>query len=95
MNILILGAGPCGLGAAYHLHKLGHAHWQLFERNGYVGGLPASFLDYCGFAWDIGGHVLFPHFKYLDKTVEGEARGDAYYEQQRESRSPSLRNGVF
>jgi len=25
MKILILGAGPCGLGAAYHLNKLGRA----------------------------------------------------------------------
>lgn len=30
MNILILGAGPCGLGAAYHLNKLGHTNWQLY-----------------------------------------------------------------
>jgi protoporphyrinogen oxidase len=45
MNILILGAGPCGLGAAYYLNKLGHTDWQLFERNNHVGGLSASFLD--------------------------------------------------
>jgi len=84
LKILILGAGPCGLGAAYHLNKLGHTDWQLFERNGHVGGLSASFLDNTGFTWDIGGHVLFSHYDYFDKAV-AEVLGDAYYEHQRES----------
>ncbi|KAB0669564.1 NAD(P)-binding protein [Oryzomonas sagensis] len=84
MTILILGAGPTGLGAAYHLNKLGHKDWQLFERNDHVGGLSASFLDDAGFTWDIGGHVLFSHYNYFDKAV-AEALGDSYYEHQRES----------
>jgi len=84
MKILILGAGPCGLGAAYHLNKLGHTDWQLFERNSYVGGLSASFADDKGFTWDIGGHVLFSHYDYFDKAV-AEALGGAYLEHQRES----------
>lgn len=83
-RIVILGAGPCGLGAACHLHKLGYTYWQLYERNSYVGGLSASFTDDKGFTWDIGGHVLFSHYDYFDKAV-GEALGDAYYEHQRES----------
>lgn len=84
MKILILGAGPCGLGAAYHLHKLGHIDWHLFEGNDHVGGLSASFQDDKGFTWDIGGHVLFSHYEYFDQAVD-EALGDAYYEHQRES----------
>lgn len=84
MKILILGAGPCGLGAAYHLNKLGYANWQIFERSNYVGGLAASFADEKGFTWDVGGHVLFSHYPYFDKAVE-EALGGAYYEHQRES----------
>lgn len=84
MKILIIGAGPCGLGAAYHLQKLGHTNWQLFERNSHVGGLSASFLDDKGFTWDVGGHVLFSHYDYFDKAVT-EALGAAYYEHQRES----------
>lgn len=84
MKILILGAGPCGLGAAYHLNKLGHADWQIFERNNHIGGLSASFNDENGFTWDIGGHVLFSHYDYFDKAV-AEALGDSYYEHQRES----------
>jgi len=84
MKIIILGAGPCGLGAAHHLNKLGHTDWQLFERNDHVGGLSASFRDDNGFTWDVGGHVLFSHYDYFDKTV-AEALGDHYYEHQRES----------
>lgn len=83
-NILILGAGPTGLGAAYHLNKLGHTNWQLFERNNHVGGLSASFIDENRFTWDIGGHVLFSHYDYFDKAV-AESLGGSYYEHQRES----------
>jgi protoporphyrinogen oxidase len=27
MKIITLGAGPCGLGATYHLNQLGHSNW--------------------------------------------------------------------
>jgi protoporphyrinogen oxidase len=84
MKILILGAGPCGLGAGYHLNRLGHADWQVFERSSHVGGLSASFLDNNGFTWDVGGHVLFSHYPYFDQAVE-RALVDAYYEHMRES----------
>ncbi|MBK5276978.1 MAG: FAD-dependent oxidoreductase [Desulfuromonadales bacterium] len=84
MKIIIIGAGPCGLGAAYHLNELGHTDWRLYERNDHVGGLSASFLDDNGFTWDVGGHVLFSHYDYFDRAVV-EALGDAWYEHQRES----------
>lgn len=84
MKFLILGAGPCGLGAAHHLTKLGHTDWKLFERNNHVGGLSASFCDDIGFTWDIGGHVLFSHYDYFDKAV-AEALCDRSCEHQRES----------
>jgi protoporphyrinogen oxidase len=93
MRILILGAGPCGLGAAHQLLKLGHSDWYLFERCSHVGGLSASFIDDNGFTWDVGGHVLFSHFPYFDLAVE-EALGGAYYEHQRESWVRILQNWV-
>jgi len=67
MKILIIGAGPCGLGAAYRLEQLGYWDWQVFERNSYVGGLSASFFDDLGFTWNVGGHVLFSHYEYSTK----------------------------
>jgi protoporphyrinogen oxidase len=83
-RIIILGAGPCGIGAAYQLSRQGHADWQIFERHGHIGGLSASFLDDNGFTWDVGGHVLFSHYVYFDDAVKS-ALGDAYFEHLRES----------
>lgn len=83
-GIIILGAGPCGLGVAYRLNELGHAGWMLYERNAHAGGLSASFTDDKGFTWDIGGHVLFSHYEYFDKAIQ-EVLGSAYYEHLRES----------
>ncbi len=48
-KIVIIGAGPCGLGAAWRLHELGYSNWDLYEMNPYVGGLSASFVDDRGF----------------------------------------------
>jgi protoporphyrinogen oxidase len=83
-RIVILGAGPCGLGAAHHLSKLGHADWELFEKAPHVGGLSASFVDCAGFTWDVGGHVIFSHYDYFDAAV-ADVLGDAFHEHQRES----------
>jgi protoporphyrinogen oxidase len=84
VKILIIGAGPCGLGAAHRLNELGHDNWLLMECNGHVGGLSASFEDARGFTWDIGGHVLFSHYDYFDRVVEQALAGE-YYEHLRES----------
>lgn len=84
MNIVIIGAGPTGLGAANFLWKSGYANWCLFESERHVGGLSASFADDKGFTWDIGGHVLFSHYDYFDKAVE-EALGNSYFSHLRES----------
>lgn len=84
MKIIILGAGPCGLGAADYFQRLGQTQLQIFERNDHVGGLSASFTDAAGFTWDIGGHVLFSHFDCFDQAVDRALQG-CYYEHQRES----------
>ena len=76
-KIVIIGAGPTGLGAAYRLQELGYNNWEIYERSSYVGGLSASFEDDKGFTWDIGGHVLFSHYDYVDKLV-GKLLGSEY-----------------
>ena len=70
MKIVIIGAGPCGLGAAWRLNELNHSDWMLFEKNDCPGGLSASFKDSDGFYWDIGGHVLFSHYGYFDTVMD-------------------------
>ncbi|MDG7041493.1 MAG: NAD(P)-binding protein [Nitrososphaerota archaeon] len=69
-KIIIIGAGPTGLGAAYHLQELGYRNWEIYEKNGHIGGLSASFKDNKGFTWDIGGHVLFSHYEYVGRLVD-------------------------
>jgi protoporphyrinogen oxidase len=75
-NIVILGAGPTGLGAAYRLAELGHEKWEIFERDQHVGGLASSYRDPHGFIWDHGGHVMFSHYTYFDDLVEKMLAGD-------------------
>jgi len=69
-KIVILGAGPTGLGAAYRLQEHGYSDWSIYEKNPYVGGLSASLEDDKGFTWDIGGHVIFSHYEYFDKLMK-------------------------
>jgi protoporphyrinogen oxidase len=83
-RIVVLGAGPCGLGAAHRLHALGHEDWTVYERGDHVGGLSASVVDGKGFTWDMGGHVLFSHYSYFDAAVDHALEGQ-YFEHLRES----------
>src|SRR3954471_2926387 len=76
-KIVIIGAGPTGLGAAYRLKELGYKNFQLYDRLPYIGGLASSFTDSAGFTWDIGGHVMFSHYKYYDNVFD-RLMGDQY-----------------
>jgi protoporphyrinogen oxidase len=83
-RIVILGAGPTGLGAAYRLQELGHADWDIYERSDHVGGLASSFTDANGFTYDIGGHVLFSHYPYFDALLD-KLLGDNFAQIRREA----------
>ena len=75
-HIVILGAGPCGLGAAYRLQELGHADFTVVDRGSEAGGLAGSTTDDAGFVWDYGCHVLYSRSEYfnrvMDETLPGE-----------------------
>lgn len=83
-RILILGAGPCGLGCARELELLGHDNWTICELAPHAGGLAASVVDPSGFTWDHGGHVVFSHYGEFDRMLE-EAMGDEVYQHERSS----------
>jgi protoporphyrinogen oxidase len=83
-RLVILGAGPTGLGAAHRLGDLGYHDWEIFEGADHVGGLAASVADDHGFIWDHGGHVMFSHYEYFDQLVEDMLLGD-YDEHMREA----------
>lgn len=83
-KIVIIGAGPTGLGAGYRLQELGYRNWFCVEQADYPGGLSASFRDEKGFWWDVGGHVLFSHYEYFDRAFDSVMGGD-YLTHQRSS----------
>jgi len=83
-RIVIIGAGPTGLGAAWRLHERGHSNWVVYEANEIAGGLASSVIDSVGFTWDLGGHVLFSHYPYFDQVMD-LALGDAWVEHVREA----------
>lgn len=84
-ELLILGSGPTGLGAAHRLHELGHDDWNLLEASPHPGGLSSSFIDRHGFTWDIGGHVQFSHYAYFDRAMDEFLGADGWLAHQRES----------
>jgi len=53
-EVVIIGAGPAGLTAAYELLKTG-INSTVVEKDGVVGGL-ARTVNYKGYHFDIGGH---------------------------------------
>lgn len=83
-RIVIVGAGPTGLGAAYRLKELGHEDFTVLEAREAPGGLASSERSANGFIYDIGGHVLFSHFRYFDELFD-RMIGDEYQELLRES----------
>ena len=52
------------------MQELGYRNWAIYERNATIGGLATSFQDTAGFTYDIGGHVMFSHYKYFDDLVD-------------------------
>src|SRR5277367_4735548 len=84
-QIIILGAGPTGLGAAWHLEAVKQNRWMILEAGGTAGGLAASFVDERGFTWDIGGHVQFSHYEYFDRAMEEFLGKDGWLHHERES----------
>lgn len=58
-HVLILGAGPAGVGAAYRLRRLGRARVTVLEQQAVVGGNAGSF-EAGGQRLDYGSHRLHP-----------------------------------
>ena len=82
-KIVILGAGPTGLGAAHRLQELG-IPFKLFEKELHAGGLASSFVDSNGFTWDVGGHVQFSHYSYFDDLMD-KLLGEEWLHHEREA----------
>ena len=57
-NIVVLGSGMAGFGAAHRLHAEGITP-VMYDKNNYHGGHTASFRSESGFLFDVGPHISF------------------------------------
>jgi protoporphyrinogen oxidase len=67
VDVLIVGAGPCGLGAAWRLEEHSRSgaapSYLVIDNHTHPGGWARS-TSKDGFTFDFGGHVFFPHKHY-------------------------------
>jgi len=70
VEVLIIGAGPTGLGAAWQLSRHQNIEWLVVEQEPVVGGLSRSIVDDAGYTWDVGGHVCFSHYDVFSAVLE-------------------------
>ncbi|KAF2184546.1 UDP-galactopyranose mutase [Zopfia rhizophila CBS 207.26] len=83
-DVVVIGAGPTGLGAAKRLSQINGPSWALFEVNPKAGGLSATDETPEGFLIDYGGHVVFSHYKYFDECLdEALPRAEDWHRHQR------------
>jgi protoporphyrinogen oxidase len=68
-KVIIAGAGPAGLTAAYELCRR-HAVPMVFEKNGIVGGISRT-EQFLGYRLDIGGHRFFTKNTLVNQIWEG------------------------
>jgi protoporphyrinogen oxidase len=57
-NVVVLGTGMAGFGAAYRLHADGITP-VMYDKNAYYGGHTTSFRYETGFLFDVGPHISF------------------------------------
>jgi len=70
VGVLVVGAGPTGLGAATRLNQLGHNDWKLIDMAPEPAGLACTDVTPEGFLFDMGGHVIFSHYQYFDELLD-------------------------
>ncbi len=78
-RVVVIGAGPTGLSAAYHLGD----EALLLEREGQVGGWCRS-IEQDGFTFDYAGHIMFSNDAYVHEMYE-KLLGDNVHWQDREA----------
>ncbi|KAL8343314.1 hypothetical protein RB598_004585 [Gaeumannomyces tritici] len=84
VDVLVIGAGPTGLGAAKRLNHINGPSWLLLESDERAGGLASTDVTPEGFLYDVGGHVIFSHYKYFDDCLdEALPRKEDWYSHQR------------
>jgi len=94
VDVLIVGAGPTGLGAAKRLKQLKHTSHVIVDAQKEAGGLASTDVTPEGFLFDVGGHVIFSHYLYFDDCInEALPKADDWYEHERVSYSAARTPG--
>jgi protoporphyrinogen oxidase len=83
-KVVIIGAGPAGLTAAYELCKVGVGSTVL-EKDQVVGGISRT-VNYKGYHFDIGGHRFFTKVKAVDQMWREVLTGGRFLKRNRLSR---------
>ncbi|EMD85756.1 hypothetical protein COCHEDRAFT_1219094 [Bipolaris maydis C5] len=84
VDVLVIGAGPTGLGAAKRLNQIDGPSWLIVDANETPGGLASTDTTPEGFLYDVGGHVIFSHYKYFDDCIdEALPKEDDWFTHQR------------
>ena len=73
-DIVILGAGMAGFGAAHHLYNEG-IRAKIYEKNNYHGGHASSFNSN-GFIFDDGPHISFTKHKRIRELFDESVNND-------------------
>lgn len=84
LPVIIVGAGLCGLSAAYHLEAAGCTGYTVLERQPAAGGL-ASTDSGGGFSFDRCIHLLFTRDQYLLNLLGGGREGEGLKKYSRRS----------
>ncbi len=83
-EVVIIGAGPAGLTAAYQLCKAGMGS-VILEKDSTVGGISKT-VNYKGYHFDIGGHRFFTKVKAVDSMWREVLSGGKLLKRSRLSR---------
>jgi protoporphyrinogen oxidase len=74
-DVIVIGAGPTGLSAAYHLGK----DTLLLERNATVGGWCRS-VTVDGYTFDHAGHIMFSNDPYVHALYDKLLNGNVHWQ---------------
>jgi len=99
INVVVIGAGPAGLTAAYELQRAGVQRVSVIEADAQVGGISKT-VEYRGNRIDIGGHRFFSKSDWVmqwwasilpvEKVAESGSLNFRYQGQQRDALPENL-----
>lgn len=99
INVVVIGAGPAGLTAAYELQRAGVQRVSVIEADAQVGGISKT-VEYRGNRIDIGGHRFFSKSDWVmqwwasilpvEKAAESGPLSFRYQGQQRDALPENL-----